>query len=81
MSELRSKWSPQQVQENFEKVNETLPEAHTTDRFPVLGRASGVDVRSGKDLYEESTATDASAVSVLLIPPDPPQHLADTGDQ
>ncbi len=81
MSELRSEWSPQQVQENFDKANETLPEAQTTDRFPVSGQASGVDVRAGEDLYEETAATDASAGSVLLVPPDPPQHLADTGGQ
>lgn len=81
MSELRSEWSPQQLQENIKEVNEALPEAQTTDRFPVLGRASGVDVRAGEDLYEETAAADASAGSVLQVPADPPKHSTDQGDQ
>lgn len=81
MSELRSEWTPQQLKENVETVSETLPEAQTTDRFPVLGRASGVDIRAGEDLYEENAAAAAHSGSVLRVPADPPQHPTDQGDQ
>ena len=84
MSGLRSEWTPQQVQENLEHVNEALPEAQTTDRFPVPGRASGVDVRAGEALPEEpeekATAAGPSG-SVLRVPQDPPQRATDQGEQ
>ena len=80
MSGFQREWTPQQVQESLEHVNEALPEAQTTDRFPQPGRASGVDVRAGEELPEENaTATDPSG-SVLRVPPDPPQRATDQGE-
>src|SRR3954465_8522495 len=48
MSELRKEWTPEQVQEHRAEANESLPEARTTDRFPVAGRASGMDRWGGE---------------------------------
>jgi hypothetical protein len=79
MSELRSEWTPQQVQENLGEANESLPEARTTDRFPVSGTASGMDMRAGEELYEEDAA--AGPGSELRMPPDPPQRPTDQGGQ
>lgn len=79
MSELRSEWTPQQVQENLGEANENLPEAHTTDRFPVPGTASGIDVRPGEDLDEQDTVVGADSGDVLRMPPDPPRRPMDQG--
>lgn len=81
MSELRSKWTPQQVQENLGEANEGLPEARTTDRFPVSGTASGMDMRAGEEPYEEDVAAAADAGTEFRIPPDPPRHPTDQGGQ
>jgi len=76
MSGLRSAWTPQQVQENLGEANEGLPEARTTDRFPVEGTASGTSFRAG-----EVTDEDASADSGLepRMPADPPRRPAEQG--
>ena len=75
MSGLRSEWTPQQVQENLGEASENLPEARTTDRFPVAGTASGMDLREGEDLYGEE-AGEARPGSELM-PPDPPRRPTD----
>ena len=72
MSALRSEWTPQQVQENLGVANESLPEARTTDRFPVAGTASGMDFSAGEELYEEDVAAAAESGSEFRMPPDPP---------
>lgn len=74
MSGLRSEWTPQQVQENLGEANENLPEARTTDRFPVAGTASGMDLRAGEELYEEEGAVATGPGSELRMPPDPPRR-------
>ncbi len=80
MSGFQSEWTPQQVQESQEQVNEALPEAQTTDRFPASGRASGVDVRAGEGLPEATAAAADPSGSVLRVPPDPPQRATDQGE-
>lgn len=77
MSELRSNWKPQQVQESLSAANESLPEARTIDRFPVRGRAGGMDLLSGEEMYEEVSADESGGV--LRVPPDPPQRPTDQG--
>lgn len=79
MSELRSSWTPEQVQENLDEANEHLPEARTIDRFPVSGTASGIDVRAGEDLDEQDTAARGDSGGELRMPPDPPKHFRDQG--
>ena len=82
MSGLRSEWTPQQVQENLSEANENLPEARTTDRFPVAGTASGMDFRAGAEPYEEDvTAAAAPGSDFFRMPPDPPRRPADEGGQ
>lgn len=78
MSGLRSEWTPQQVRENLGEANEDLPEARTTDRFPVAGTASGTDVRAGEEPYEEEAAS-AEPGGGLRLPPDPPRNPTDEG--
>ena len=75
MSGLRSEWTPQQVQENLGEASENLPEARTTDRVPVTGTASGMDLREGEDLDEEYAA--AAGPGSELMPPDPPRRPTD----
>jgi hypothetical protein len=77
MSGLRSEWTPEQVQENLGEANENLPEARTTDRFPVAGTASGMDLKAGEDRYEEDEAAAAGLGTELRMPPDPPRHPTD----
>ncbi|MGN7200834.1 hypothetical protein [Arthrobacter sp. SAFR-044] len=77
MSGHRSEWTPQQVQENLGEANENLPEARTTDRFPVAGTASGMDLRAGEHPYEEDTAGAAGQGNDLRMPPDPPRHTTE----
>ena len=78
MSERRREWTSQQVQENIGEANESLPEARTTDRFPVAGTASGMDTPpEGEQPYEE----DADSGIELQMPPDPPRRPADQGGQ
>lgn len=79
VSELRSEWTPQQVQENLGQANEGLPEARTTDRFPVAGTASGMDLRAGEDLYEEDGAAAEGPRSERRMPQDPPRRPTDQG--
>ncbi len=81
MSELRSEWTPEQVQANHGEANENLPEARTTDRFPVSGTASGMDMRAGEEPYEEDAAASAGALSEHRMPPDPPRRPTDQGGQ
>jgi hypothetical protein len=81
MSGLRSEWTPQQVQENLGEANENFPEARTTDRFPVAGTVSGMDLRAGEDLYEEDAAAAAGPGSELRLPPDPPRGRSDQAGQ
>jgi hypothetical protein len=81
MSELRSEWTPQQVEENLGEANESLPEARTTNRFPVAGTASGMDFRAGEEQYEEDVAAAAESGSELRMPPDPPRRPTTQGDQ
>jgi hypothetical protein len=77
MAELRSAWTPEQVQENLGEANESLPEARTTDRFPLAGTASGVDVRGGADEGDGSTADGPDGG--FRLPPDPPRRPTDEG--
>ncbi|MDR6416968.1 hypothetical protein [Pseudarthrobacter sulfonivorans] len=79
MSELRSEWTPQQVQANLGEVNENLPEARTTDRFPVSGTASGMDMRAGEQPYEEDADAAPGAGRELRMPPDPPRRPTEQG--
>jgi hypothetical protein len=81
MSELRKEWTPEQVQEHRAEANESLPEARTTDRFPVAGRASGMDRMGGEELYEEDVVAAAEPGSKLWMPPDPPRRPTDQGGQ
>ncbi|MGA7206991.1 MAG: hypothetical protein WBX27_20455 [Specibacter sp.] len=81
MSELRTTWTPQQVQERTGEANESLPEARTTDRYPAQGRSSGVDVLAGEDLAGPAAAQATASGTGLQVPPDPPQHLNDQGGQ
>lgn len=69
---LRSEWAAEQVRENLSKASEALPEATTTDRFPLEGTASGIDFISGEEAYDESTVADRSSAHEL--PADPPQR-------
>jgi hypothetical protein len=80
MSGLRSEWTPQQVQDNLGEASENLPEARTTDRFPVAGTASGMDLQAGEELYEEDAAA-AGPGSELRLPPDPPRRPTDQGGE
>lgn len=75
MSELRSIWGTQEVEENLGLANESLPEAPTIDRFPTQGRAAGMDLQSGEGQYEEAPADDSDGV--FQVPQDPPQRLTD----
>jgi hypothetical protein len=81
MSGLRSEWTPEQVQENLGEANETLPEARTTDRFPVAGTASGMDFQAGEEPYEEDAAAAGGRGIELRLPQDPPRHPTDEGGQ
>ena len=79
MSELRNAWTPQQVQDGIGEANESLPEARTTDRYPVPGRASGVDVREGADVQEPGAAEAGTSGTTLQVPADSPRGTADEG--
>jgi hypothetical protein len=79
MSELRSEWTPHQVQENLGDANENLTEARTTDRFPVAGTASGMDLHAGEDLYEADSAVAWGPGGESRMPPDPPRRPTDQG--
>jgi hypothetical protein len=82
MSEYRTEWTPQQVQDNLADVNESLPEATTTDRFRPAGRASGLDVRAGEDLDEQQTASAAAEPgSRQWLPSDPPRRPTPPGGE
>ena len=72
MSELRSAWTSEEVEEGAGTSNESLPEATTTHRFPTEGTAAGADHRAGDEMYEEPAA--ASAGDSHRVPPDPPLH-------
>jgi len=78
MSELRSDWTPEQLQASVGEANESLPEARTTDRFPVPGRASGVDLRAGES-SDEDDAGPAAGDGVFRVPPDPPRGTTNHG--
>ncbi|MGX1159867.1 hypothetical protein FBY31_1770 [Arthrobacter sp. SLBN-100] len=77
MNGNRSEWKPEQVQENLGAANENLPEARTTDRFPVAGTASGMDLRAGEDMYVEDAAGTMDSAIDLRMPPDPPRRPTD----
>jgi hypothetical protein len=81
VSGLRSEWTPQQVKENLGEANENLSEARTTDRFPVAGTASGMDLRAGEDLDEEDAAAYTGPGNELRMPPDPPRRPRDQAAQ
>ncbi|MDQ0767940.1 hypothetical protein QF031_000689 [Pseudarthrobacter defluvii] len=81
MSGHRSEWTPQQVQENLGEANENLPEARTTDRFPVAGTASGMDLREGESPYEEEAAGATGQGNDLRMPPDPPRPTTGQGSR
>lgn len=78
MSDLRTEWTPEQVQAHAGEANEAMPEARTTDRFPATGRASGVDVRAGEAGYEQAAASDAPD-GALRVPADPPLGVTNEG--
>ncbi|GAA3688383.1 hypothetical protein GCM10023081_27140 [Arthrobacter ginkgonis] len=65
------------MQENLGEANENLPEARTTDRFPVAGTASGIDLQAGEEPYEEDAAAAAGLGTELRMPADPPRHPTD----
>lgn len=75
MSGLRTAWTPEQVQENLGEANEGLPEARTTDRFPVAGTASGMAFRAGEVTDEEEASTESDIR--FQLPPDPPRRPTD----
>jgi hypothetical protein len=79
MSGPRSAWTPEQVQENRGEANEGLPEARTTDRFPVAGTASGTTLRAGATT-EEDEASAGSAIE-LRMPADPPRRPTAEGGE
>ena len=79
MEALRSEWTAEQISENLGRSHEGLPEATTTDRFPVEGTASGIDFRAGAEPYEQSPSP-AERSGAPGLPADPPLRPAGLGD-
>lgn len=77
MNGLRSEWKQEQIQENIGEANENLPEARTTDRFPVAGTASGMDLRAGEEMYAEGADGTTDSAIDLRMPSDPPLRPTD----
>lgn len=81
MSDYRTEWTPQQVQDNRGEANEALPEARTTDRFQPSGTASGMDVRAGEDIHEQQAAVADNPESKYWLPSDPPRRPTNPGGE
>jgi hypothetical protein len=77
VSEPHQAWTSQQVQENLSVAHENLPEARTTDRFPVSSTASGMDFPAGEQPDKQDTT--AQSGSGVRMPPDPPRGLRAEG--
>ena len=74
MNGLRSEWKQEQIQENLGEANENLPVASATDRFPVAGTASGMDLRAGEDVYAENAGGTTDSAIDPRMPADPPRR-------
>lgn len=70
---LRSEWTAEQIRENLDQAHEGLPEATTTDRFPVEGTAGGMDFLAGEET-EAQTPTYPPTGDAPGLPADPPRR-------
>ena len=80
MSDLRSEWTSEQVEQGAGEAHEGVPEARTTDRYPVPGRASGVTVSAG-EIADAAEATTADGDGVFRVPADPPRGTPSQGGE